>query len=179
MGFGVIEPVNGRMETQTLCDWLIAAAGSESYPRLPSLQNIFLARIHKSNATEQDTFNLKCNLRELFTGQANTALRHFIMGTVKDGRMASKIKMSRPYGGGLMRVWGWIPETPDVYKNGWDRNKVVEAIYQHLKTGYTLQVWREMRSPRDKVATNNEDAKAFLRSLLCLKGGQQCSVNLR
>jgi len=171
MGFGLIEPVNERIETQTLYDWLIATAGSLLYPNLPSLRNIFLAQIKPKDSstsfTEQTTFNLKYDLRRLFA--IDQKLRHYIMGTVKDGRMAAKVKISRPYGNGLMRVWGWIPEKPDGYTGSWNRSAVVDAIYQHLKTNYTLQVWREMNSPRDTDTPSTSDAKAFLHSLLGLK----------
>jgi CRISPR-associated protein Cmr1 len=169
MGFGVIEVVNERRNTQPLCDWLMATAGSKRYPRLPSLQNVFLARIHKPKATDQETLNLKYNLRQLFAGQHNRDLRHFVMGTVQGGRMAAKVKISRPYSDGLMRVWGWIPEEASVYQGAWNRNTIVDAIYQHLKTNYTLQVWREMNSPRDSVVPHNSDAQVFLQSLLGLK----------
>lgn len=167
MGFGVVELVNERLDARPLYDWLIATTGGKRYPELPSLQNIFLARIHKPNATEQDTFNLKYDLRQLF--KIDRDLRHFIMGTVQGERMAAKVKISRPYSGGLIRVWGWIPEKAGVYTDRWDRDKVVDAIYQHLKAGYTLQVWREMNSTRDTVTPNAGDAKVFLRSLLGLK----------
>jgi CRISPR-associated protein Cmr1 len=169
MGFGVIEPVNCRIDTRPLYDWLTATAGNHPYPRLPSLQNIFLVRIQRQAANDQETFNLKYDLRQLFSGQQNRGLRHFIMGTVKGERMAAKVKMSRPYGDGLIRVWGWIPEEADVYENGWSRDKVLDAIYNHLKTHYTVQVWREMNSLRDTVSPNNTDAEAFLRSLLALE----------
>lgn len=170
MGFGVVEPVSGRVDTRPLYNWLVAAAGNRQYPKLPNLQNIFLARIQLQNATDQSTFNLKYDLRQLFAGQQNTELRHFIMGTVQGGRMAAKVKMSRPYGDGLMRVWGWIPEQADVYNDTWDREKVVDAINKHLSTNYTLQIWREMNSPRDSVTPNNVDVKAFSQSLLGLGG---------
>lgn len=166
MGFGVIEPVNNRLDTQSLYNWLVTTVGSETYPRLPSLQNIFLARIHKPNATDQDTFNLKYDLRQLFSNDRN--LRHFVMGTVQGGRMAAKVKISRPYGNDLMRVWGWIPEKANVYTSSWSRHTVVDAIHQHLQTNYVLQVWREMKSTRDTVAPNTSDAQVFLRSLLGL-----------
>lgn len=168
MGFGVIEPANGRLNTQPLYDWLLATAGSKSYPQLPSLRNIFLARIHVPNATDVNTFNLKYDLRRLFASDKD--LRHCIMGTVKDGRrMASKIKVSRHYGGGLLRVWGWIPEQANVYRNRWSRDTVAQAIHDHLQTNYTLQVWREFNSPRDSVVPNGSDAAVFLRGLLGLE----------
>jgi CRISPR-associated protein Cmr1 len=72
MGFGVFEPVNGRIETRTLYNWLTATAGPQIYPNLPALQNIFLAQIKPKDSshsfTEQTTFNLKYDLRRLFAG---------------------------------------------------------------------------------------------------------------
>jgi CRISPR-associated protein Cmr1 len=168
MGFGVIELTNGRFDTRPLYDWLLATADSKSYPQLPSLHNIFLARIHLPGAQEQATFNLKYDLRRLFA--ANQQLRHFIMGTVQGNRMASKIKVSRPYADGLLRVWGWIPEQATQYQNGWSRDTTVQAIHDHLRTNYTLENWREFNSPHDSVAPNSGDAAAFLRGLLGLEG---------
>jgi CRISPR-associated protein Cmr1 len=44
-------------------------------------------------------------------------LRHFIMGTVQNDRVAAKVKISRSYDNDkLMRVWGWIPEEADAYR---------------------------------------------------------------
>jgi CRISPR-associated protein Cmr1 len=91
------------------------------------------------------------------------------MGTVKDKRMATKIKISRPYeddGKSTMRVWGSIPTQAEVYKNDWNRERVVKEIYQHLIENYTLHEWREMNSTRDLVKSSENDAQAFLRSLL-------------
>jgi len=173
MGFGVIELHNklhkSRIDTKPLYDWLIRASGNRTYKYLPSLCNIFLARISPKNGesfSEQDTFNLKYDLRRLFANDKK--LRHFIMGTVKGERMAAKVKISRPYGDGLVRVWGWIPEEADVYQGSWNRNRVVSEIYKHLSTNYSLQVWRGMNSPRDTVTPDNGDAPAFLRNLLGL-----------
>ena len=206
MGFGVIE-IEERIDIQPLYDWLFSIAGSNIYPDLPSLQNIFLARIQPKDPnysfTEQDTFNLKYDLRNCFRaeevirteekkiqvkteskslilkkdkkdvnisqGDRNKDLRHFIMGTVEGDRMAAKVKISRPYENGkLMRVWGWIPEKAGVDKNGWNREKVVDAIYQHLTANYSLHDWREMNSDRDTKAKNISEAKIFLRSVLKL-----------
>ena len=169
MGFGVIALEN-CIDTKPFYDRVVATAGNAAYPCLPSLKNIFLARISPKNGdtfSDQDTFNLKYDLRRLFA--QDRQLRHFIMGTIQDQRIAAKVKMSRPYNNGQeMRVWGWIPEEADVYQNHWDRNTVVDAIYQHLSNKYDLQVWREMDSARDSVTPNNGDAKTFLRSLLGL-----------
>ncbi|MGC8949994.1 type III-B CRISPR module RAMP protein Cmr1 [Chloroflexus sp.] len=171
MGFGVIK-LERRIDTTPFYNQVVAAAGTEAYPRLPSLKNIFLARISPKNGgtfSDQDTFNLKYDLRRLFAN--DQALRHFIMGTIKDQRIAAKVKMSRPYNMGQsddqeMRVWGWIPEEADVYQNSWNRDSVVDAIYQHLRTNYTLTVWREMNSARDSVKPDLSDTCEFLRSLL-------------
>ncbi len=169
MGFGVFELPGGRLDTAPLYDWLTANAGTRTYTRMPSLRNIFLARIRLENVKMQETFNLKYDLRQLFSGQQNTSLRHFIMGTTKGQRMAAKVKMSRPYGNRLMRVWGWIPEQAEVYQGFWDRDSVVGAIHEHLRTRYSLEVWREMNSPRDTETPNNGDFREFLRSLLRLE----------
>lgn len=175
MGFGVIEPVSDRIGARPLYDRLLATAGERKYPSLPSLRNIFLALIQMENATEESTFDLKCDLRQLFAGQQNTRLRHFMMGTVKGGRLAAKVKMSRPYGKGLIRVWGWVQEEAEAYNESWSRESVVAAIYDHLRAKYTMQIWREMNSPRDSDRPYNEDVKWFLRSLLFL-GGEDDAV---
>jgi CRISPR-associated protein Cmr1 len=170
MGFGVIEPAIERFGTKTLYDRLITMAGNQSYPDLPSLRNIFLAQIKPKSAnllfSEQTTFSLKYDLRRLFADDRK--LRHFIMGTVEGGRMAAKIKVSRPYEPGLMRVWGWIPEKSDAFTPAWTRARVLDAIHQHLSTHYELHVWREMSSPRDSEVPGSKDTKAFLSNLLRL-----------
>jgi CRISPR-associated protein Cmr1 len=177
MGFGVIQVVDDslkpiRLDTQPLYGWITTTAGSQRYPALPSLQNIFLSQIQTKDSspsfTEQDTFKLKYDLRRLFA--SNQLLRHFIMGTTKDGLIAAKVKISRSYDNGkLMRVWGWIPEEANLYKNGWNREKIVDAIHQHLKTNYTLQVWREMNSMRDTETPSIDNPQTFLHGLLVLK----------
>lgn len=170
MGFGVIEIENGPIDTRPLYEWLAPITGSQQDATLPSLRNIFLARISPKDGgqfREQDTFNLKYDLRQLFAN--DKVLRHFIMGTVRDQRMAAKVKMSRPYGDGLMRVWGWIPEEAQEYRATWNRGTVVDAIYQHLNNNYAIQVWREMSSPRDTAMPRNDDAQAFLRDLLAIE----------
>lgn len=169
LGFGVFELPSGRLDTKPLYEWLVGGARTRTYTRLPSLQNIFLARIRLENATVQDTFNLKYDIRQLFSGQQNKSLRHFVMGTTKDQRIAAKVKISRPYNNALIRVWGWIPEEARVYEGRWNRDSVVDAIYNHLRTKYSLEVWREMNSSRDTETPNNGDSQGFLRSLLGLE----------
>jgi CRISPR-associated protein Cmr1 len=168
MGFGVIGLKKERIKTRALYDWLIATAGTESYQNLPSLKNIFLAQIKPKNSrqsfSDESTFNLKYDLRRLYA--SDTELRHFVMGTVKGRRVAAKVKMSRPYGDNVFRVWGWIPEESGAYSESWNRNTVLEKIHEHLRQDYTLMVWREMHSPRDCTTPNTSDAKVFLRSIL-------------
>lgn len=193
MGFGVIQVEGSRIDTQCFCNWLQEIKGEHKDldPELPSLQNIFLAKIQPKDSstafTEQDTFNLKYDLRTLFRPKAGKpdnlkSLRHFIMGAApddkkgskaEDDRQAAKIKISRPYkdkhGNEYIRVWGWIPTEAEVYKNGWDRKRIVDTIYEHLKANYTLHNWREMNSERDTVTANQTNIQAFLRSLLQLQ----------
>ncbi len=171
MGFGVIELQNGRIDTRPLYDWLNPVANSHSCLKLPSLRNIFLARILNKDGKpfkEEDTFNLKYDLRRLFE---KDRVRHFIMGKVKnEGRIAAKIKMSRPYNDGCeMRVWGWIPEQADVCQSSEGRGDVLDEIHQHLGKNYNLKVWREMNSLRDTVSPEEGDVKVFLRDLLVIK----------
>lgn len=170
MGFGVIKLVQDRIDPQPFYDWLVQARGSHMDTNLPSLQNIFLARISpkdRSTFEKNETFNLKYDLRRLFAHDMR--LRHFVMGTgtTRDGRMAAKVKMSRPYNGGTeMRVWGWIPKELQSDENFKNQNAVVQDLHRHLNNKYTVQVWREMNSARDTVIPNNNDALAFLHSLL-------------
>ena len=176
IGFGVVALVDAPVDTQPFFEWLKPIAGNNAYPYFPSLQNIFLARISprdEGQFNEQDTFNLKYDLRRLFA--ENSQIRHFVMGKVymsgsrKEKRIAAKVKMSRPYNNGQeIRVWGWIPEHPETYPKNWNRERVVHMIYDHLSKNYTLRVWREMNSSRDTVLQNNSDAQLFLRSLLKL-----------
>lgn len=168
MGFGIIEPMNGRLDTNCLYERLLTSTGSRHYPELPSLKNIFLARVRVNNAREGETFKLKYELRQLFSTSKNVC--HFIMGTTAGKRMAAKVKISCPYDGGLIRIWGWIPEKSDYYKT-WDRKKIMDTIHNHLITNYNLQIWREMSSARDTVIPNTTDPKKFLQSLLGLKEG--------
>lgn len=177
IGFGVVDLVDGRINAKSSYKWVTAVAGNHQYNDLPSLRNMFFARIVPKNGSsfseeeEKETFNLKYDLRRLFPNDQK--LRHFIMGTVEEERMAAKVSMSRPYEHkekSTIRVWGWIPQKAKQYQNGWDREKVVNSIHNHLESNYCLEVWREMNSSRD-TGTPNNNAVAFLRSLLGLEEG--------
>lgn len=165
MGFGVIK-IDDRIDTTPLYNWLKDRAGNKYYPSLPSLRNMFLARIEVPNTDIVHTFNLKYDLRRLFA--SDESLRHFVMGTAHGNRVASKIKVSHAYGdgNGIVRVWGWMPEQADQKVQNWHREKVIQTIYEHLRQLYKIQVWREFHSPRDTVQENCQDMDVFLKSLL-------------
>lgn len=163
MGFGVVEMTSERLDSNPFTGLHLAGNGSAN--NLPSLQNIFFARIRVKNSTDStdmETFNLKYDLRRLFANDQN--VRHFVMGTVQGDRMGSKIFMSRPYADRLIRVWGWIPEQANVWNINWDRQRVLTAINSHLQTNYSLQTWREFNSGRD-TSQQLTDMQAFLNSL--------------
>jgi CRISPR-associated protein Cmr1 len=164
MGFGVMQPISDRLDANVFLNCIKGIDNNHNSNYLPSLQNIFLAKIQLQNANDRDIFDLKYDLRQLFAVDDN--LRHFIMGTIKGQRTASKIKVSRPYDNGLIRVWGWIPEKASVYSEKWNRESILQCIYGHLDSYYSLKVWREMSSVRDKVDKNQEDPRIFLKSLL-------------
>lgn len=171
MGFGVVEMEGDQHISMTpLFDWLRPVVSGNHYPTLPSLQNIFLARISPRDGgqfSEQDTFNLKYDLRRLFSN--DRGVRHFVMGTVRGQRRAAKVKISRPYANNQMRIWGWIPEEAAVWNNKWDREKVMDAIHQHVDANYTIEIWRELNSTRDTVTPNCTDVQVLLGSLLSIE----------
>jgi CRISPR-associated protein Cmr1 len=158
MGFGVVDVTN-RQGLQPLVEHLQAITGSATYDALPSLQNIFFASIRAQNSSIEETFNLKYDLRRLFS--TNQDLRHFVMGTAEDERQGAKIMMSRPYNG-TIRLWGWIPEEVSQFHTS--RVQVIKQIHSHLSTKYSINYWREFDSPRDKYRYS--DAFEFLKSLI-------------
>lgn len=160
MGFGVVEITGDRLNNNPFIS--LQLTDNKSNDDFPSLQNMFFARIKHPNATDQDTFNLKYDLRRLFANDRN--VRHFIMGTVQGDRMGSKIFMSRPYADGLIRVWGWIPEQAVVWNGNWNRQSALTVINSHLQSNYSLQTWREFNSNRDTVQQHT-DIQTFLNSL--------------
>ncbi len=167
MGFGVVEPVNDRLNTRPLYEHLSAINGSKTYPSLPSLNNIFFAQINPKNKlcfTEEDTFVLKHILRQKFT---NKKIRHFVMGTVSGDKIASKVKISRPYPYGdekFIRLWGWLPENFEEAPEHYNRESCRDIIYQHISSNYNLVEWKELHPP--KPISPPRDSKDFLRKLL-------------
>ena len=110
MGFGLVAPLHERFDTRPLYDHLIGLKGSPVDATLPSLKNMFFAKIRQKNGhlfSETDPFILKYRLRQLFAQhrgehskedeEMEKHMRHFIMGTIGNVAIASKIKMSRAY----------------------------------------------------------------------------------
>lgn len=167
LGFGVASPIGGRLPTAALYGELREVAGTSTYPTLPALDNLFLAAIQVESTRFRETFNLKYDLRRRFDD--NDWVRHFVMGTVRRGRVAAKVKMSLPDSDGMMRVWGWIPHQAGVYRSGWNRETVVSRIHDHLINNYSLTYWHELKSPRATWQPGNDDVLAFLRHLLAIE----------
>lgn len=160
MGFGVTELISKRLITNPFNHLRLAGSGSSN--NLPSLQNMFFTLIQKKNITDQETFNLKYDLRRLFAD--NKDVRHFVMGTVQGDRIAAKIHMSRPYANGVIRVWGWVPVEADVWNDKWNRDGVLTKIKNYLASNYALITWREFNNARD-LNHQYPDIREFLYSL--------------
>lgn len=169
MGFGLID-LTSRQNPQYILHHLQATVGARPYVDVPSLQNVFFASIDAAKFPhrrfpDNETFNLKYDLRRLFASNDN--LRHFVMGEApqEGDRQGAKIMISRPYKNNTtIRIWGWIPE--DVFSSfGVTRDQVIRQIHTHLNTKqYTINYWREFDSPRDKYRYN--DSFKFFESLI-------------
>ena len=144
MGLGVVRVVN-RQSTQPLLDHLKQLVEKHKnnndkrdyhvYDELPSLHNIFFARVKVTSASEADTFDLKYDIRDMFR-QAfkDVDLRHAIMGSVYRGeRQGAKILTSYPYDNGTIRIWGWIPKLPGNHPS---RSEILDEIYSLLEEIY-------------------------------------------
>lgn len=86
---GVVRMIN-RQSTQPLLDHLTKLEQHKDrnsyheYDELPSLHNMFFARVKVTSATESDTFDLKYDIRGMFRQafMKDVDLRHTIMGSV-------------------------------------------------------------------------------------------------
>lgn len=171
MGFGVVQVKDERVGMQPLYNHLRSLKGTSTYPHLPSLATMFFTRVAVTSNRREETFNLKYDLRALF--RTNQKVRHFVMGTVQDKRIAAKVKMSHPYQMDsqlVMRVWGWIPQLPNDY--GMNRSDVIGKIHDHIRGKYTVHYWREFNSPRDTVHPNQTNMPDFLHSLMKIEEPQ-------
>lgn len=166
MGLGVIDiadiipPQKAQHLTTYLVNHLTPTPESNVFP---SLQNMFFASMSAERFAPNETFNLKYDLRRLFKN--NPDLRHFVMGTVKNERQAAKIMITHPYNGNTsLRIWGWIPE--ETSKFGMSREQVIELIYSHLRTKYSISNWREFNSLRDTTKQQCTNRQEFLESFM-------------
>ncbi len=89
IGMGVVRMIN-RQSTQPLLDHLTKLEQHKDrnsyheYDELPSLHNMFFARVKVTSATESDTFDLKYDIRGMFRQafMKDVDLRHTIMDSV-------------------------------------------------------------------------------------------------
>lgn len=145
-----------------------AAIGSPVSPNpgLPALDNMFFAQVKTGHVGLTATLNLKYDVRAMFRTafSGDRDLRHFVCGSVQgDNRQASKVFYTQAVEG-VMRVWGWIPDTLPI--KAVQRDDVVETIHKGIANFGTITRWREFNSARDKVTPDMSDRGAFLTSLL-------------
>ena len=180
MGFGLVAPLIERIDTRPLHDHLMGIKGSPADTTVPSLKNMFFAKIKTKNGhafSETDPFILKYNLRQLFAQHRSDQskneeknIRHFIMGSIGKDTTAAKIKMSRTYEENkTIRLWGWIPENAKEYCPPWNRELIINKIYNYLQENYDLQSgdWKEFQHPT--VHSQPKDMDHFLSELLCVE----------
>lgn len=144
----------------------VATAQPSTSKGLPSVNEMFFAQISPADKGIDATLNLRYDVRAAFRNKfdGNTALRHFVCGSVKGNqRQASKIHFSQAVDG-TMRVWGWIPEIPkDIAQVS--REEVIAAIHETIQKFGKISSWREYNSARDKKV-RTADPAAYLQSLL-------------
>jgi CRISPR-associated protein Cmr1 len=160
LGFGVVH-LQERAVGQPLYNRLALTASNRalSSNNLPSLENIFFARIAAPSSDWKEVLDLRYDLRQLFAGNINRKLRHSLFGTVSGQRRASKVKVSAPYGSPpAMRIWGWVPEDNRPRSS-------IPTIHTHLLSVDSDLTWRELDSKRDTEAVYTEPLE-FLADLL-------------
>ncbi len=159
MGLGVVRVID-RQNTQPLLEHLKQLVEKHehhkdrknyhAYDELPSLHNMFFARVKVTSATESDTFDLKYDIRGMFR-QAfikDIDLRHTIMGSVHRGdRRGAKIMMSYPYDNGIIRIWGWIPKLAGSHPS---QGEILDEIYSLLEDIYrdNFSYWLDFNSSK-------------------------------
>jgi CRISPR-associated protein Cmr1 len=165
IGLGVINLASAQ-NTGVLQEKLVQIRDTaQPDPKLPSLANMFFARLNVSNLDYRETFNLKYDLRGLFRADQN--LRHHLMGTVNSDRQGSKVILSLPYqenGAKVIRVWGWVPAWRGYSLT---RDQTIQRIYDHLlrQSGLQQGSWREFNAP-DRDATGYKDISEFVNQMM-------------
>jgi hypothetical protein len=161
LGCGVVENVDAKIDP--LIQWAKSLPPGRPNPNLPSLKQMFFARVSTNNPKpEETTFAKKFALRgKLRRPSFTDEERYFLMGRVKSGdRVGSKVHFSIPYkaadGNWEYRCWGWVPEGDPIK----DRNRLLDEI----KATLAPFSWREYNSTRDKAHQHLVDYAAFLQS---------------
>ncbi len=114
LGCGVIEFSAKAGTREALRTWCTGLGGAGRSGELPSLGNMFFARVQPKpgSAWQEETFWIKHSIRRAF---ADRNQRHSLMGTVAGAeRIGAKIQMSLPYISGAqkeIRVCGWVPDS--------------------------------------------------------------------
>lgn len=165
MGFGVVEVLNGRQNSKPLLDYLKALQGENPSRGYPSLNDFFFLRLQKRDRTDfinkNVTFLMKCDLRRLFSDKD---LRHNMMGSIhEDPKLATKIKISRPYfynGVQTLRIWGWIPSYLKITERSDIWNKI-SSLIDHPALDVV-----DMHTLFDLSGTQNHDTMSLLERLL-------------
>lgn len=126
------------------------------------------------------------------TGDSNKDRRieNWLLGTIRNGKSASKINISCAYrvDNSLweFRIWGWVPKNNP--PNGFNRDDFLNELRASLAGNgsvkipwdnllgrkakeYKLKVWREFNSPRDTVKPNESIIDDYLQSLI--NGGEE------
>ena len=171
MGYGIIKVEDQeQFEIDKFTEAIKLTTGNPIALNKPNLENLFFAEIELAQEDNPITplLNLKYDLRAAFRAKPSRLnrdeqkqLRHFVCGTVKDERMASKIAISQLINGKL-RVWGWIPHSLPV--QGTSREEVVALIYTTIQSFGQVTKWRELASVRD--TSGLIEPLEFLKSLL-------------
>ncbi|ASQ90549.1 type III-B CRISPR module RAMP protein Cmr1 [Prosthecochloris sp. GSB1] len=186
MGFGIVKPER-HLDTRPLYDYLMRIDECTYNRQLPSLGNMFFARItskEKKNFAAETTFVLKHALRktievqekktaEPHTMNPDTPLSRFVMGAITPEKSAAKIYLSRPFekeGTNTIRLWGWLPGESGHFSSRLSREGLLDLIYQHLRNNYSA-------SPDDWIELKHSDAhqpdmqRRFLKLLLDIEEG--------
>jgi len=183
MGFGIVKPKpEHHLDTRPLYDYLMRIDECTYNRQLPSLGNMFFARItskEKKNFAAETTFVLKHALRktievqekktaEPHTMNPDTPLSRFVMGAITPEKSAAKIYLSSPFekeGTNTIRLWGWLPGESGHFSSRLSREGLLDLIYQHLRNNYSA-------SPDDWIELKHSDAhqpdrqRRFLKLLL-------------
>ncbi|WP_081429339.1 type III-B CRISPR module RAMP protein Cmr1 [Prosthecochloris aestuarii] len=186
MGFGIVRPEQA-LDARPLYEHLARIRKQATNQQLPSLDNMFFVQLKPQDQSRFDpeaSFTLKHELRkkiqeeekrtaELQSKKPDDTLSHFIMGTIKPEKLASKIFISRPFDKdetSTIRLWGWLPKQSSRYDSSWNRQSIRQLIYQHIEQNYHIEPddWVELNHPDPKLK-NSEDK--FLKTLLRIDEG--------